>query len=264
MTRALAIFAIALTASAPAAAPEAVSGAILVQTARAGAMITPTGKDAKPQALKPGETLTAGGQLLDMQDKSPAALILSNGDSLYFPLGGRVTFDEFTQAPIADTSHNGREYEPSRSTVRLNMTQGTLAASGRKPVPTSTLALTTPLAQFNCLSPSFVALVETDSVTFILLEGTAAVTIPETGFHDTIQTGQSVTLTRQNLHANYPLKLANISTADNQKYAGWLASARTAEQRVTFTGAPGRLQPHTVIPQGFTQQSAVDDPRFRQ
>ncbi len=264
MTRTLAILALALTASARAATPEAVPGAILVQTARAGATIAANGKDAKAQALKPGETLAATGQLLDMHDNSPVALILSNGDSLYLPMGGRLTLEGFTQDPISDTSRNGREYEPSRSALRLNLAQGTLALSGRKPVATSTLTLTTPLARFDCQSPSFIVKVEADSVTFILIEGTAEVTIPETGFHDTLQAGQAATLTRQNLKASYPITLANISTADNQKFAGWLTAARMTERRVTFTGTPGKLTPHTQIPQDFTQQTSVDEPRFRQ
>lgn len=264
MTRTLAIFTLFLTASARAATPDTVPGAILVQTAREGATIAAAGKDAKPEALKSGQTITASGQLVDMQANAPVAFILSNGDSLYFPLGGKLVLDEFKQEPIADTSHTDRDFEPSRSSIRLNFSQGTLVASNRKPVPTSTLTLTTPLARFDCLSPSFVVQAEADSVVFILLEGTAEITIPETGFHDTLQAGQSMTLTRANLKANYPIKLANITTADNQKFGGWLAAARMAERRVTFVGAPGRLQPHTQIAQEFTQQMSVDDPRFRQ
>jgi hypothetical protein len=275
MTRALAILALLLTAGARAATPDAaaapaaatttpVPGIILVQTAREGATLAPAGKDAKAQALKPGQTIAASGQLVDMQENAPVELVLSNGDSFYFPLGGRLTLDEFTQDPITDSSHNDRDYEPSRSSVRLNFSQGTLVASNRKPVPTSTLTLTTPLARFECLSPSFVVLAGADSVTFVLLEGTAEVNIPETGFHDTLQAGQSATLTKAGLKANYPLKLANITTADNQKYAAWLAAARMAERRVTFTGPAGHLLPHTQIAMEFTQQMSVDDPRIRQ
>ncbi|HVU38979.1 MAG TPA: hypothetical protein VHC95_11645 [Opitutales bacterium] len=261
MTRVLAIFT-TLALAAPAPAADTVPGVIYVQTARAGATVT-TAAGTPPQPLQAGETLSAAGQVLNMPGNAVVALVFSNGDALYLPHGGRLTLDEFTQGPVADTSRD-RAYEPSRSTVHLTLAQGTLALTGRKPVATSDLALTTPLAKFTCHSQTFITRVDTDTVTLTLIDGTADVTIPETGFHDTVQAGQTITLSRQDLHASYPLKLAGITTAESDKFNGWLAAARLEESRVTFSGTPGKLKASVRISQDFTLQSSVDDPRFRQ
>lgn len=260
MKRALVVFGVML-AVASARAADAVPGTIFVQTARVGTTLA-TGKDAKPEPLVPEKTFSANGQVLDVPANLTATFILSNGDALHLPVGGRLTFEEFTQGPVADTNRD-RDYEPSSSTLRLNLAQGTLVVSGRKPVPTSKLIITTPLANFTCQSPSFVIRVEGESVTLTLFDGTAEVNVPETGFHETLQAGQTATLTKQNLHANYPLKLSGISTADNTQFSAWLATARATERRLIFTGTPGKLTPRQQIPMEFTQQGSVDDPRLR-
>jgi len=262
MRRAFAILAASLVASATVHAAAAAPGAIFAQTARVGVTVTSTAKDAQPLALVVGETFSASGQVLNAPENLATTLILSNGDAVCLPVGGRVTLEEFTQEPIPATVTD-RDYEPSRSTLRLNLAQGTLLVSSRKPDSTSTLSIATPLARFDCHSQSFAVRADGNSVTLTLFDGTVDVTVAETGFHDTLQAGQTAVLSRQNLHAAYPLKITNTTTAESDKLGVWLAVARTTERRITFTADDDKLQPHQQILQEFTQQMSVDDPRYR-
>jgi hypothetical protein len=265
MTRSLLIWAVLAAASAgagsaPVAEPRL--GDLYAQTVREGTTILSAGAGAKVRALTPNENILANGQTVNAPNGLALLFVLSNGDALYLPTGGRLTLDEFTQDPFFDTGRD-RAYEPSRSTVRLTLAQGTLAVSGRQPVPTSAFVLTTPLAKFSFHSQSFVVRVEGDSVALSLFDGTVEVTMPETGFHDTLLEGQTATITRQNLHAPYPLQLATITTAEHDHYDGWLATANLISIRYTFSNEGKNLVATQLLPQSFTQQISVDDPRFR-
>jgi len=265
MTRSLFILTALAAASAGAgSAPttEPRLGDFYAQTVREGTTILAAGPGAKVRPLTPGENILAQGQIVNAPNGLAVMFVLSNSDALYLPAGGRLTLEEFTQDPFFDTSRD-RAYEPSRSTVRLNLAQGALAVSGRQPVPTSAFVLTTPLAKFSFHSQSFVVRVEGDSVALTLFDGTVDITVPETGFHDTLLEGQTATLTRQNLHAPYPLQLATITTVDHDRYDGWLAAANTTSIRYTFSSEGKNLVAAQLLPQSFTQQISVDDPRFR-
>ena len=249
---------------APAQAPAATSprpGMIFAQTVRAGTTILPGSPGAKTRPLTRGENFPASGQLLTVPADEALALILSNGDALYLPAGGRMTLDEFTQDPIFLTDHD-RDYEPSRSTLRLNLALGTLAVSGRKPVPTSSLTLVTPLAQLTFHSQSLVVQVEANKLTVTLFDGTVDVKVPETGFHDTILGGQTSTLARPDLHATYPLKTSAITAENNDRLNGWLTAARTVENRLTFIGSGKNSTVYQRVPFSFPQQMSADDPRY--
>ena len=261
----LLLAALAVAGDAPSPAPATAGprpGMIFAQTVRNGTTILPAAPDAKSRALIRGENFFATGQTVTAPAGLALSLILSNGDALYLPGGGRLTLDEFTQDPVFLTDR-ARDYEPSRSTVRLSLAQGTLAVSGRKPVPTSTLLLTTPLAMLTFNSQSFVVRVEADSLTITLFDGTADVTVPETKFHDTLLAGQTTTLARKDLQAVYPLKSAVITTADNDRLGVWLTAARNAESRVTFQGMGKNFTASQRLPMSFTQQMSADDPRYR-
>jgi hypothetical protein len=246
--------------SAPAAAPR--PGSFFAQTVRAGTTILPAAAGAKVRPLASGENFFASGQIVNAPKGLALMFVLSNGDGLYLPDGGRLTLDEFTQDPVFDTSRDVA-YEPSRSTLRLALAQGVVAVSGRQPVPTSSFTLSTSLAQLAFHSRSFVVRADADSVAITLFDGTVDVTVPETGFHDTVLSGQTATLTRSNLHAAYPLQLASITTDEQDRLGAWLAAANTAEIRVTFSSQGKKLVPAQMLPQSFTQQISVDDPRFR-
>jgi len=260
----LLLVALAAPGEAPAPAPVAAGprpGAIFAQTVRPGTTVLPTGPGAKSRLLTHGENFAASGQLLTIPSDQALALILSNGDALYLPVGGRMTLEEFTQDAVFVTDHD-RDYEPSRSTLRLNLAFGTLAVSGRKPVPTSSLILTTPLAQLTFHSQSLVVQVEADKLTITLFDGTVDVTVPGTGFHDSVLGGQTATLARKDLTAPYPLKFSPITADDNDRLNGWLAAARTVESRVTFLGDGKKFTFYQRIPFAFTQQMSADDPRY--
>ncbi len=254
--------------SAPAAAPSVApstaprAGAIFAQTVRDGTTILPAGPGAKARPLVRGENFSASGQGVNAPTGLALMFVLSNGDALFLPGGGRVTLDEFTQDPILDTSRDSA-YEPSRSSLRLTLAQGTLAVSGRQPVPTSNFTLTTPLAQLSFHSPSFVVHADKDSLALTLFDGTVDVTVPETGFHDTVLAGQTATLTRQNLHAPYPLQLTTITTDDHDHFGAWLATATSVGLRFTFTSVGPNLVAAQRVPQSFTEQISADDPRYR-
>ncbi len=236
-------------------------GEFFAQTVRTGTTVLPGGPGAKTRALTRGENFTASGQLVTVPADLALALILSNGDVLYLPVGGRMILDEFTQDPVYLTDRD-RDYEPSRSTVRLNLAQGTLAMAGRKPVPTSDLIVTTPLAQLTFHSQSLVVQVEADKLTITLFDGTVDVSIPATGFHDTLLGGQTATLARQDLQSAYPLKASVITEDNNSRLNGWLTAERTAESRVTFIGNGKKFTVYQRIPFTFTQQMSADDPRY--
>ncbi len=269
MKRIIAMFSVALAVGAAFAAtatPDvggAGPGAIFAQTARVGVTLTPATPGAQPTALTAGETFAASGQVVTAPEDLATLLVLSNGDSVYLPLGGRMTLDEFTQDPVTDTG-TSPDYEPSRSNVRLSLAEGTLLVSGRQPNSTSTLTILTPLARLDVHSHTFAVKVGANSVSLTLFDGTAVVTVTETGFHDIVQDGQTAVLSRQNLHADYPLKMADTTTADHDTFTAWLTAARTAERRVTFIGTPGKLQVRQHIPRDFFEQMSTDDPRFHQ
>ena len=265
MSRSFLILAVLAATSAGAAAAPTVTpraGEFFAQTVREGTTILPAEPGSKVRPLARGENFSASGQIVNAPAGLALMLVLSNADALYLPNGGRLTLQEFTQDPTFDTSRN-RDYEPSRSTLRLALAQGTVAVSGRQPVPTSTFTLTTPLAQLTFHSQSFVVRAEADSVAITLLDGSVEVTVPETGFHDTLLEGQTATLTRQNLHAAYPLQLSTISTSDHDRYGAWLAAANIAGIRTTFSDTGPTLTATQLLPQSFTQQISVDDPRYR-
>jgi hypothetical protein len=254
-----ALAALALAAAPVRAAPEA--GLIFVNSARSGVTLTPTGGSARPLAR--GELLTASGQTIDVPASLPLLLVLSNGAAAYLPAGGQLTLEEFTQEPVSDTSQE-RDYEPSRSSLRLNLAQGTLVLTGRTMVPTSTVAITTPLAQFNCHSQSLLVRADGDSLTITIYDGTADFTIPATGFKDTLQAGQTATLTRASLHDPYPFKLTRITTDDQTHFQDWWNISRAAELRTDFirSDSDKKLYLRQAVPYEFTTQLAVDDPRY--
>jgi hypothetical protein len=251
-------------AAAPAVAPPTAprQGAIFAQTVRDGTTILPTGAGAKARPLARGENFSASGQIVNAPSGLALMFVLSNGDALFLPAGGRVTLDEFTQDPAFNTSGDNA-YEPSRSTLRLTLAQGTLAVSGRQPVPTSAFMLATPLAQLSFHSPSFVVQADKDNLALTLFDGTVDVTVPETGFHDTLLAGQTATLTRQNLHAPYPLQLTTITTDDHDHFRAWLAIAGSTGARFNFSSAGPNLVAVQRVPQSFTEQISADDPRYR-
>jgi ferric-dicitrate binding protein FerR (iron transport regulator) len=255
--------ALALCGLAPAllrADPE--PGLLYAQTARPGTTITANATATAARPLARGETLTATGQVLNTPVGQPLLLVLSNGSTAYLPSGSQLTLEEFTQEPV-DSTIKDRDYEPSRSTLRLNLAQGQLVFAGRQADPTSIITITTPFAQFRCHSQSLVVEVTGDSVTITLFEGYAEVLIPDIKYHDTVQGGQTATLTRKTLHDPIPLKPTLISDQQNTRLGNLLASARWAELRVGFVRKDGVLRPQIVVPKDFNLQTSVDDPRFR-
>ena len=251
----------ALGSAAGATAADLESGAIYVHTARNGTTLTAGNKNGQTSALIPGTVFGADGQVLNAPAGLAAALVLSNGNALYLPNGGRLALEEFTQEPITDTDRD-RSFEPSRSNLRLNLTQGLLVISGRNPVPTSTFTLTTPLAQINCHAKSLVVQVDANSVTITMLDGVAEVTTPGNQAHDTVQAGQTATISRQTLHDAYPLKLATITTDAKEHFGVFMASAHRIESYTTFTGTRQHFQVALRIPVDYTMQISADDPRF--
>ena len=236
-------------------------GLIYVHTVRANTTLTATGAAARP--LLRGESFAATGQALTVPSGQALALVLSNGAAAYMPDGGRLTVGEFTQEPVTDQKKDPT-YEPSRSNLSLKLDAGTLVVTSRIPVPTSTFTLTTPLAQFKFHSSSeLIVQVKADSVIVTLDQGTADLLVPETGFTETLQKGQTATLTRETLHQPYPLKLDRTTTVQGSQFGQWVALARWATDRVDFNFDGKQWHPSLVVPFDFTQQTSADDPRFR-
>jgi len=261
----LILLALAVAGNLPAAAPSApdsLPGIIFAHTVRSGAAIAPADDAKEPRAFQRGDTFSATGQTLLSDKGEPIALVFSNGDSLYLPNGGRLIFNEFTQAAVTDTSVH-REYEPSHSMVRLTLTQGTLALAARKMDPTSTFTLIAGQLQVQSISQSLVVSVIGDTVTITLFDGTAVVTVPETGFHDTLQAGITATFSPKNLHDSYPLQLTPTTTAQSDLFGGWVSDARRTESKVYFFGPPHNLEVRQILPVDFTQKMSIDDPRYR-
>ncbi|HTB63187.1 MAG TPA: hypothetical protein VK737_06325 [Opitutales bacterium] len=254
----------AAATAAPTPAPVAAlqPGAFFAHTVREGTTELTTEKGAAPRALTRSETFTASGQTVNAPNGLTLMLVLSNGKALFMPQGGRITLDDFLQDPVFFTDRD-RSYEPSKSNLRLTLTLGTLVVSGRKPEPTSTFTLTTALAQFSFHAQSFVVHADADTVAVTLMDGTADITIPETGFRDTLLPGQTATLTRPNLHNPYPIKLGPILTADQQHFTDWLALATLTESQISFSLQNKKWAATQRIVQSFTQQTSPDDPRFR-
>jgi hypothetical protein len=263
MKRAKMFFALVviLGGMARASAADLAPGAIFVHTARDGTTLTSTNKGGEGSGLMRGTVFAAHGQTLNAPAGLAVALVLSNGNALYLPNGGRLTFQEFTQEPVTDTGHD-RSYEPTRSNLRLNLDQGTLVISGRTPVPTSTFTLTTPLAQINCHAQALAVKVDADSVTVTVLDGIAEITAQGSQTHDAVQAGQTVTISRQTLHDAYPLKFTTTTTDANDRYSVLVNSARRIESYTTFTGPPQHLQVALRIPTDTTMAISADDPRF--
>jgi hypothetical protein len=253
----------ATPAATVASAPVAMRpGAIFAQTVREGTTVLPAEKGAQSRPLARSENLAADGQTVNAPNGLALMLVLSNGKAVFMPQGGRVTLDEFSQDPVFFTDRD-RGYEPSKSNLRLTLTQGTLVVSGRKPEPTSTFTLATALAQFSFHAQSFVVHADGDNVAVTLMDGTADITIPATGFRDTLLPGQTATLTRQNLREAYPIKLGPILTADQQHFTDWLALATQTESEITFSEQNKKWVATQRILQSFTQQTSPDDPRLR-
>jgi len=235
-------------------------GLIYVHTARDGIAAQSA---AGATTLARGQTFTASGQVITAPPAQPLVLVLSNGSALCLPDGGRLTVASFTQEAIADTS-NDREYEPSPSQMNLVLDQGALALAMRVPRPTSTLAITTPLAQLSCLSQSVVVIAAPDQVSIAVFDGTVNLTVPTTGFTETLQTGQFATLTRSSLSQKYPLQLSAISLVQNHQFGSWLNMATWAAARVDFIRGAQGLHPRLVTPAEFTKGISVEEPRFLQ
>jgi len=235
-------------------------GLIYVHTARDG--ITAQSA-ANTTILARGQTFTASGQVITAPPAQPLVLVLSNGSALCLPDGGHLTLTSFTQEAVADTS-NDRDYEPSPSQTNLVLDQGALALAMRVPRPTSTLAITTPLAQLSCLSQSLVVIAAPDEVSIAVFDGTVNLTVPSTGFTETLQTGQFATLTRASLSQKYPLQLAAISLVQNHQFGSWVEMARWAAARVDFIRGAKGLHPRLVTPVEFTKGISVEEPRFLQ
>jgi hypothetical protein len=263
MKRAVLFFAlwVAVMGTTRATATDLVPGAIYVHTAREGTTLTAGDKGAQASALRPGSIFAAGGQILNAPTGVAAALVLSNGNALYLPNGGRLTLQEFTQEPLTNTGDN-RDYEPTRSNLRLSLDQGTLVISGRTPVPTSTFTLTTPLAQINCHAQALVVKVDVDSVIVTVLDGIAEITTPGTQLHETVQSGQTATISRQTLHEDYPLKFTPTTTDTHDRYSVLVDSARRVESYTTFTGTHQHFQVTLRVPVSYTMAISADDPRF--
>jgi hypothetical protein len=235
-------------------------GLIYVHTARGDITVQSA---AANTTLARGDAFTATGQVVTVPDAQPLVLVLSNGSALCLPTGGRLTLTEFTQEPVVDTSLD-REYEPTPSQMQLTLDQGALAVAMRTPKPTSTLAITTPLAELHCLSRSIVVLAAADEISIAVFDGTVTLTIPSTGFTETLQTGQFATLDRASLALKYPLKLARINLVQQHEFGDWLNMGRWAAERVDFTRVNQSLHPRLVIPVEFTKGISVEEPRFRQ
>jgi hypothetical protein len=258
---ALFILSVALMGATQATAADLAPGAIYVHTARDGTTLTASDKPGQPSALKPKIIFNATGQVVEAPNGLAMAMVLSNGNALYLPNGGRLTFDEFTQEPVTNTGRD-RDYEPTRSNLRLNLAEGLLVISGRNPVPTSTFTLTTPLVQINCHSQSLVVEADADGVTITVLDGTAEVAMPGTAVHETVQSGQTATISRHNLHDAYPLKLTSTTTDASEHLAVFMASAHRIESETTFIGTRQHFQVSLSIPLDHTLQISADDPRF--
>ncbi|MGA2052235.1 MAG: hypothetical protein ABSH19_02870, partial [Opitutales bacterium] len=195
-------------------------GLIYVHTARGD--ITVQDSPAGPvTSLARGAAFAAVGQIVTVPDAHPLVLVLSNGSALCLPDGGQITLKSFTQEPVVDTSTD-RDYEPTPSQLKLSLAQGSLALAMRTPKPTSTLDIATTFAQLSCLSRSLVVIATPDQVSIAVFDGTVDLTIPSTGFTETLQAGQFATLDRASLTQKYPLKLDAINLVQQQQYGAWL------------------------------------------
>jgi len=252
---------LALSGTSHLAAGDLLPGAIYTQTARDGTTISAGDKNTQTKALHPGTIFAAEGQTVSAPPGLAVALVLSNGHALYLPNGGRLTLEEFTQEAVTNTGQN-REYEPTRSNLHLNLAEGTLVISGRNPEPTSTFILTTPLAQISSQARSMVVQATADSVTITVMDGIAEITTQEIALHDTVQAGQTATISRKNLHDAYPLKLIATGTDASEHLGVLLDSARRIESYTTFTGPHQHFQVTLDIPVDHTLQVSADDPRF--
>jgi hypothetical protein len=258
----LALLAAGLFPSASRAAPE--PGLVYVHTVR-GNTTTTGGQNASAptQALAQADTFFVTGQQISVPLKSPLVLVLSNGAALALPEGGQLKLEEFAQEPVTDTAKQ-REEEPTRSNIRLNLATGALVLAGRTPVPTSNFTITTLLAQLRCLAKSVVVVADANALTVTVFDGTVSLSIPGTGFSETLQTGQTATLARSALAEKYPLKLSRITATQEHDFGAWLELAQWAAMRVDFSRAGDKLHPRQVVPETFTQQMSMDEPRYRQ
>ena len=241
-----------------AAAPD--PGLIYVHTVRGDTTVQNGNAASRP--LQRWETLAATAQWLQAPQNQPLVLVLSNGSALCLPEGGKLRLEEFVQEPVKDTSTRRLE-EPTRSTLRLNLESGALAFAGRTPVPTSTFAVTTPLAQLNCLASSLVVVADANALTVTVFSGVVKLSIASTSFTETLQTGQTATLAREDAAKAFPLKLMRITAGQEHEFGAWLEVARWAEARVDFVRTDGPLRAQQVVPQPFTQKISVDEPRYR-
>jgi hypothetical protein len=237
-------------------------GLLYVHTARDG-ITTQSASGAANTTVARGDTFSAAGQVVTAPAASPLVIVLSNGSALCLPEGGRLTFTEFLQEAVADTSTD-REYEPSPSSLKLTLDQGTLAIACRVFKPTSTLDIATPLAQLHCLSQSLVVIATPDQLSIAVIDGTVSLAIASTGFRETLQTGQFATLDRATLAQKYPLKLGSISLVQRHDFGNWIGMARWAAARVDFVRAAQTLRPRLVTPVQFTQGIPVEEPRYHE
>jgi hypothetical protein len=209
-----------------------------------------------------GLTFDVSGQSFSVPDQSPLVLVLSSGTAIFVPTGGNFTLEQFTQEPVVDTGRD-REYEPTASNLSLRLTNGTFAFAERIPVPSSTLTISTPLAELSGQSRSFVLQVGADKLSIAVFEGVVKLTVPSTGFAETLQSGQYVTLQRSALAQSYPLQLANIGVVQQHDLGEWLDMARWAEARVDFARSGDKLHPRLILPVDFTTQISAEEARYQ-
>lgn len=98
------------------------------------------------QATKGGESLAMGqafeptGLELNTDANGFAAIVFSNGVSLYLSPRTRLVVDEFQQTPF-DSRPDDFDFEPSRSVLKISLIEGLIAVSQRDPNPISELTI---------------------------------------------------------------------------------------------------------------------------
>ena len=202
-----------------------------------------------------------GARFLGTNDAA-LALYFSNGLGLSAKGVFAFSVETYRQTPFAP-SYQDREFEPSRSELSLQLDNGVFGIWRTSPRATSDLLIKTSLAELRVESSACALWVSDDTLAICLKNGIAYLTIPETGFSETVQTGQYVVLKKSAFSKPFPLEVSQATIVEKTKLDALIELARWPYERIYFSkNKAGDVVPRVLLQKIHFKQRPVGDPNL--
>ncbi len=179
-----------------------------------------------------------------------AFLVFSNRTVLEISKNTDVKIVKYKHVPSKEFDFY-EEYEKTRSTMELDLKEGTILSCGLKLRPTSSFKVSTPFGKLDIKSTQFIISVNKKELSIMLLSGQATF-LANNGKSDFLQKQQRGQVFARTQNASYPMSIDYMTSIEEKAIRDRFKSCKTAFETVEFfADKNGKLSARRIVSKEF-------------